>query len=169
MVCFFAKIENNNTVSEIVDLRDDRLSGKSFPETESIGRQILFAKGKTGTWVQAFEPPKTESFIRVDPAAGIPCTIEGDEDPKNGLRGHFPSEGYIYDQTLDKFLPPKPYKSWILDTDTLTWKCPVSYPADGGGDYVWNEAKKLWVEAERTMPQDYYEGALTEEPNYEVE
>jgi hypothetical protein len=67
----------------------------------------------------------------------------------NGFRKHYASIGFTYDQELDAFIPPKPYPSWLLNTDDCTWYCSVPYPTDTpeGIDYIWNEESLAWVEA----------------------
>lgn len=62
-----------------------------------------------------------------------------------GLRKNYAGIGYAYDQLLDAFIPPKPYPSWLLDTQTCLWNAPVPYPEDGG-PYIWDEESKSWVE-----------------------
>lgn len=38
------------------------------------------------------------------------------------------SVGYLYEESNNRFIPPKPYSTWILDDDTLTWRPPVLLP-----------------------------------------
>lgn len=45
------------------------------------------------------------------------------------------------------FYPPKPFESWIKNTEIYTWEPPVSYPTDGK-DYRWDESTTSWVEVE---------------------
>lgn len=42
------------------------------------------------------------------------------------------------------FLAPKPYPSWVLDSNN-NWVSPVSLP-DTDKDYVWNEENQAWIE-----------------------
>ena len=53
--------------------------------------------------------------------------------------------GYIYDETRDAFIAPKPFNSWILNEDTCRWEAPVAYPSDNG-KYKWNETNLNWEE-----------------------
>jgi len=59
-------------------------------------------------------------------------------------RKNYAGIGYIYDPTLDAFYPPKPYNSWILNTNSCLWEAPVTYPNDGKM-YIWNEETTSWV------------------------
>jgi hypothetical protein len=62
------------------------------------------------------------------------------------FRGNYAGIGYLYDETNDVFIPPKPYPSWILDTNIWNWKAPTDIPTDGL--YEWNEEKKEWIKIE---------------------
>jgi hypothetical protein len=62
-----------------------------------------------------------------------------------GMRKNYAGIGFAYDALLDAFIPPKPYPSWLLDTQTCLWDAPVPYPTDGKM-YVWDEATLSWVE-----------------------
>ena len=63
------------------------------------------------------------------------------------LHKNYAGIGYTYDETLDAFVPPKPFASWVLDTDKAQWKAPVDMPTDDKR-YTWNEDTLAWVEAE---------------------
>lgn len=71
------------------------------------------------------------------------------DNPEGALRKNYASVGYIYNENLDAFIPPKPYNSWILDENKGDWEPPTPYPEDGlNGDktYVWNEENLEWDE-----------------------
>jgi len=59
------------------------------------------------------------------------------------IRKNYAGVGYTYDETLDAFVPPKPFASWLLDTDKAQWKAPVEMPTDGE-IYTWNEETTSW-------------------------
>tara|TARA_R110002126_G_scaffold254145_1_gene397235 strand:- start:930 stop:1274 length:345 start_codon:yes stop_codon:yes gene_type:complete len=59
------------------------------------------------------------------------------------LRKNFAGIGFKHDQTRDAFIPPKPYKSWVLNETTCLWEAPVAYPTDGQ-EYKWNETTTSW-------------------------
>lgn len=54
------------------------------------------------------------------------------------------SIGWEYDDSVKRFVPPKPFPSWVLD-ESFNWTAPVSYPEDGNM-YLWNEGSLSWVE-----------------------
>lgn len=51
--------------------------------------------------------------------------------------------GYTYDESLDAFIPPKPFDSWTLNENTFIWEAPTPYPNDGQM-YRWNEDTTSW-------------------------
>jgi len=59
------------------------------------------------------------------------------------IRKNYAGVGYIYDQTRDAFIGPKPYDSWILNEETCRWEAPVLRP-DDEKIYNWNETTKQW-------------------------
>ena len=63
----------------------------------------------------------------------------------NNIRKNFAGIGYTYDFNLDAFIAPKPFNSWILDTETCKWESPIEKPE---GDYIWNEDNLSWEEQE---------------------
>jgi hypothetical protein len=60
------------------------------------------------------------------------------------LRGNFAGAGYTYDSKADKFIPPKPFPSWILNTKIYDWAAPSPMPEDGEA-YYWDESGKSWT------------------------
>lgn len=63
----------------------------------------------------------------------------------NSFRKNYAGAGYIYDATLDAFIAPKPYPSWLLNTETCQWQAPTPYPSDGNM-YTWDEETLSWVQ-----------------------
>lgn len=61
------------------------------------------------------------------------------------IRKNYAGIGFTYDSVLDAFIPPKPYPSWLLDTNMCQWKSPIPCPEDGKM-YGWDEATQSWVE-----------------------
>jgi len=60
------------------------------------------------------------------------------------LRKNYAGIGYTYNKTLDAFIPPKTYDSWVLNVNTCQWDAPVPYPTDGK-EYSWDEKTKSWA------------------------
>jgi type II secretory pathway pseudopilin PulG len=49
--------------------------------------------------------------------------IENTDEIKNQ-----PGRGGTYDETLNAFIAPKPYDSWILNEETCEWESPIPKP-----------------------------------------
>jgi len=65
------------------------------------------------------------------------------------FRKNYAGVGYYYSDEHDAFIPPRPYRSWNLNTNTFTWEPPVPRPDVGSMEnpkfYRWNEALLDWV------------------------
>jgi len=113
----FAKLENNVVTQVIVVSNQDILDDKN-QESEELG--IKFCSNLLGgTWLQTSYNGK--------------------------IRKNYAGIGYTYDEALDAFIAPKPFDSWVLDTNKAQWKAPVDYPTDEGR-FTWNEETKSWDE-----------------------
>lgn len=66
------------------------------------------------------------------------------------IRKNYAGIGYRYDDELDAFIPPQPYPSWILNTETAQWQAPIPYPTDGLM-YYWDEEAGDWAAIEFPM------------------
>lgn len=73
----------------------------------------------------------------------IPNTNDPAPDQSKAFRKNYAGIGYKYDETLDAFIPPKPYPSWLLDTQSCLWGPPIPYPNDGQ-KYTWDETTQSW-------------------------
>lgn len=61
------------------------------------------------------------------------------------IRKNYAGIGYQYDPSLDAFIPPQPFASWLLNENTCQWQAPVPMPADRKA-YAWDEAAVNWIE-----------------------
>jgi hypothetical protein len=52
--------------------------------------------------------------------------------------------GFTYDGS--KFIPPKPFASWVYVEDGNYWKAPVDHPMEEDKEYEWDEKSLSWVE-----------------------
>jgi hypothetical protein len=85
-----------------------------------------------------------DTFIDSSPGEWIQTSYNthGGQHPEGRpLRKNYAGIGFTYDRELDAFIPPKPYASWLLDTDTGLWNAPIPRP---DGDYTWNEDNQSW-------------------------
>ena len=92
----------------------------------------------------------------------------------NNFRKQYAGINYIYDPIKDKFITPKPFASWTLNSNG-DWEAPVTYPTilfyENNIRYSisWNEKEKKWVAEDKY--RNRYEWSienlswvLTEEP-----
>lgn len=114
----FAQLDENNVVLQVIVVHNNELMDGGV---ESEAKGIAFCQSLfPGTqWVQT-------SY-------------------NANFRKNYAGQGYIYDLTLDAFIPPRPYPSWLLNQQTCQWEAPVPYPTDGK-EYYWDEATLSWIE-----------------------
>lgn len=115
----FAQLNEHNIVLQVIVVNNETLENLPFPESEPIG--VAFC----------------QSLLGAD-------TIWKQTSYNNNFRVRYAGIGYIYDVTLDAFIPPKPYPSWLLNTTTCNWDPPIPYPNDGKR-YTWDETTESWV------------------------
>lgn len=118
----YAKVRDGIVVDVIV-------ANASFFET--------FKDTTPGRWIQTSY--NTRGGVYYLPDSDIPAP-----DQSKALRKNFASIGYSYSFDLDAFIPPKPFPSWTLNTETCLWVAPVPYPNDGQY-YYWDEQTQTWV------------------------
>jgi hypothetical protein len=120
----FAEVDENNIVLRVLVTNNDDENGDEGYKwlVDNLG----------GRWIKT----SYNTYFNNHMMGGVP------------LRGNYASEGYSYDETLDIFLPPKPYASWIVNAEKASWKAPVPKPegADETHDFLWNEETLTWVE-----------------------
>jgi hypothetical protein len=113
----FSEIDENNVVTRVIVVANKDTSDANGNEVESIG--VAFCqKLLGGNWKQT-------SY-------------------NGNIRKNYAGIGYVYDAAIDAFVPPKPYPSWVLDTNTAQWQAPVPMPSDGTM-YSWDEATQSWI------------------------
>jgi hypothetical protein len=112
----FAKIDENNVVTQVVVVDNKDTADASGVEKEHIGAAFLESV-LGGTWKQT-------SY-------------------NGNIRKNYAGIGYTYDADIDAFVAPKPYPSWVLD-ESAQWQAPVPMP-DDGEMYSWDEDTQSWV------------------------
>ena len=114
----FARLDDTNTVTEVIVVNNSELLDESGNESEQKG--IDFCKSLFGgNWIQT-------SY-------------------NGNIRKNFASTGYLYDLIKDAFIPLKPFPSWVLDEDICVWKAPIPRP-DASIFWVWDEENIQWIE-----------------------
>lgn len=149
----FAKLSEDNDVLNVEVVADANTTNDENVEDEATGVAFL-------TNIHGWSLWKKCSYNTL---CGKHYQSDGTEsaDQSKAFRKNFPSIGFKYDPVADGFYNPnKPYESWVLDSTTLDWKAPVTYPtvttyADGAEDYIitWDEANLRWAALDTEDPQ----------------
>lgn len=116
----FAELDENNIVIRVIVVGNDSINNLPFPASNSVGQkfcQSIF--GKDTRWEQT-------SY-------------------NGSFRNCYAGIGYIFDEKLNVFIPPKPFKSWTFDEINCNWIPPIRRPNDDKV-YFWNEDKMTWDE-----------------------
>ena len=117
----FAKIGLNGKVIEVQSVVNEVLHDSNGVEQESIGVDFLTKLTGWAIWKQT-------SY-------------------NNNFRKNHAGIGYTYDEERNAFIPPKIFKSWILNEDTCRWEAPVAKPTtelEINEYYSWNESIINW-------------------------
>ena len=122
----FAKLDENNVVVFVTVGRqeDDGKEAELTARTGDVYKQTSY---------------NTRGGVYYDNATNEPHT-----DQSKAFRKNYAGIGYTYDETLDAFIPPKPYPSWVLNETSCLWEAPVALPNDGEM-YEWKEDVGTWV------------------------
>jgi hypothetical protein len=92
-----------------------------------------FIDSSPGTWIQTSY--NTRGNVHYGP--------DGEPDGGVALRGNYAGINHIYDYVNDVFYPPRPFDSWIINTETWLWEPPIPRP-DDDKMYVWEESTQSW-------------------------
>jgi hypothetical protein len=131
----FAKIGLNNRVIEVLSLVNEVLHDSNGIEQEVIGIDFLTKLTGYPVWKQT----SYNTHGGVHSLGGTP------------LRKNHAGIGMTYDETIDAFIPQKPYNSWILNETTCNWEAPIARPEltqeqiDNKNYYKWNEEILNWI------------------------
>jgi len=93
-------LDENNVVTQVIVVSNDDIKDVNGNEVEEIG--VAFCKKLLGAdtrWKQT-------SY-------------------NNNFRVRYAGIGYSYNETLDAFISPKPYASWVLNEETADWESPL--------------------------------------------
>ena len=96
----FARIDENNVVTQVIVVSNEDTTDTNGVEVEEIG--VAFCKkllGAETNWKQT-------SY-------------------NNNFRVRYAGIGYSYNETLNAFIPPSPFPSWILVEETADWVSPL--------------------------------------------
>lgn len=114
----FAELNEQNIVTQVIVVSNEVISNLPFPESEPVG--IEFCKetfGQNTNWAQT-------SY-------------------SSSFRYNYACVDSVFDPVAQAFIAPKPYPSWLLNTNDYKWTAPVPYPNDGKL-YFWDESTLSW-------------------------
>ena len=131
-MAYFAQLDSNNVVTQVIVVSNDDTSDNNGTEVESIG--VAFCQkllGAETNWKQT-------SY-------------------NSNMRGNYAGIGYTYMTNVatlgvgstDIFISPQPYASWTIGVGTATWYPPTNPGAApaltddemaAGKYYAWNES-----------------------------
>lgn len=114
----FCEVDENNVVIRVIVIGNDDVKNTNGEEEEAVG-QAFCASLFGGRWLQT-------SY-------------------NNNFRKQMAQTGGSYNEGLDMFILPQPFKSWTLSNATGDWEAPVALPVDDKR-YYWNEESLNWVE-----------------------
>lgn len=115
----FAKLKNN-IVIEVIVIDNQVLLDENGNENEELGRIYCSNIDMKYDWRQT-------SY-------------------NSNFRKHYAAVGYRYDETLDAFIPPKPYESWVLNEETCEWESPIGPPPERTEEQISNQFFYEWNE-----------------------
>lgn len=96
----FAKLDENNIVTQVIVVANEDTSDSNGVEVEEIG--VAFCKkilGADTNWKQT-------SY-------------------NNNFRVRYAGIGYLWSEELSAFIPPSPFPSWVLVEETADWESPL--------------------------------------------
>jgi len=127
----FAELNNSNEVLRVVVISND--------DVEANGGELS---------------SEAETFV----ASIVPHSEDGtawkQTSYNNNFRKQYAGIGDTFDSSKDKFIKPKPYPSWSLDSND-DWEAPVTYPTITEIDskpvlISWDEDNQKWLGATYT-------------------
>lgn len=113
----FAELDDNNVVLRTIVVSNTNCLDSDGNESESVGKEFC-SNLLGGRWVQT-------SYNR-------------------NMRLNFAGENFVYIESLDVFVGPKPYASWVIGSNK-DWEAPILKPTDDK-KYQWDELNKQWIE-----------------------
>ncbi len=116
-MAYYAKLGLNSKVIAVLSVNNDVITDADGNEIEQLGVDFLHDLYNYPFWVQT----------------SYNATI----------RKNYAGISYRYDDDLDAFIPPKPFTSWTLNSDTCQWEASTPRPSDDKM-YMWDEEVQDW-------------------------
>ena len=121
----FCQLDENNIVTKVIVVDNKEISDPFTGQEDEILGIAFCKKLLGGKWVQT-------SY-------------------NGNIRKRYAGIGYSYNASLDAFVAPKPFASWVLNNETADWESPVG-PAPALTEaettalsrYEWDEENAQW-------------------------
>ena len=121
----FCQLDENNIVTKVIVVDNKEIADPFTGQEDEILGIAFCKKLLGGTWVQT-------SY-------------------NGNIRKRYAGIGYSYNVSLDAFVAPKPFASWVLNNETADWESPVG-PAPALTEaettalsrYEWDEDNGAW-------------------------
>ena len=117
----FAKLDENNIVTQVIVVSNDDIKDVNGVEVEEIG--VAFCKkllGADTNWKQT-------SY-------------------NNNFRVRYAGISYTYNEELDAFIPPSPFPSWVLVEETADWQSPLGAAPELTEEQITSRSFYRWNE-----------------------
>lgn len=139
----FALLDNTDTVLMVIKLSNEDVNNLDFPESEPVGIEALnfIYNNENNNLLEEMYPEKTGFYWK-------------QTSYNNNFRNIYAGEGMTYNSELDRFVPPKPFPSWIYDSVNNSWNSPVPNPYLGDDSEgverfaTWDEENQTWIPPE---------------------
>tara|TARA_R100000808_G_scaffold21327_1_gene46121 strand:+ start:2847 stop:3311 length:465 start_codon:yes stop_codon:yes gene_type:complete len=141
-MAYFAKIGNNNKVIDVIAVADKDCLKPNGEHSEEVGRVFCESLTNHAEWKQTSYNTALGKYYKAGKTGGNK-EENLHEDQSKAFRYNYAGVGYEYNEFYDAFIEPKPYPSWVLDKNTMSWKAPVDMPNDEYF-YIWREATESW-------------------------
>jgi hypothetical protein len=127
-MAYFAKLNENNIVTQVVSVNNNELLDSNGVEQEQKGIDFLklLYDEPNSKWIQTSYNTRNNKHLN----EGTP------------FRGNYASLNYVWDEINQIFYPQKPYPSWTLDLSISDWTAPVARPE---GPHYWDEDSLSWI------------------------
>ena len=121
----FCQLDENNIVTQVIVVDNKEIADPHTGEEDEILGIAFCKKLLGGKWVQT-------SY-------------------NGSIRKRYAGIGYSYNASLDAFVAPKPFASWVLNNESVDWESPVG-PAPALTEaettalsrYEWDEENAQW-------------------------
>ena len=121
-MALFAKLGRGNVVEIVVVVHNDVATTE-----QAVVDFLNKTYGTNDVWKQT----SYNTFGGVHRYGGTP------------FRKNYAGINFKYNESLDAFIPPQDFPSWILNEETCLWEAPVAKP-DDGQKYEQNEETQQW-------------------------